>query len=445
MPKRDLLLAHADERDLSQLDEYRAVGGYEALEKARGMDSDGLIEELVTSTLRGRGGAGFPTGRKASLVDRSGAKPSYLVVNADESEPGAFKDRELMRRNPHLLIEGCLIAARAILSRSIFIYIRGEYLTEWEVLQRAVDDARAAGLFGDVDVVVHRGAGAYICGEETALLDSLEGRRGQPRPRPPFPPIQGLYMSPTQINNVQTIATIPAIISMGAEEFLKIGPDNSPGTAVFSLSGNVVTPGNYELELGSTLRELIYDIGGGVPEGRALKAIIPGGSSVPVLTPDQLDTPMDYDSIGAAGSFFGSAAVMVIDERCCMVQLALRAEKFYMHESCGKCTPCREGTRWLVQILEKIEDGRAEYADLDLLDDVGNRILGRSLCALGDFAVYPVQSYLRKFRSEFEAHVEQGGCPFGGESSVEGITAPSDQHAHHALSAEASPGATVPS
>ncbi len=445
MPKRDLLLAHADERDLSQLDEYRAVGGYEALEKARGMDSDGLIEELVTSTLRGRGGAGFPTGRKASLVDRSGAKPSYLVVNADESEPGAFKDRELMRRNPHLLIEGCLIAARAILSRSIFIYIRGEYLTEWEVLQRAVDDARAAGLFGDVDVVVHRGAGAYICGEETALLDSLEGRRGQPRPRPPFPPIQGLYMSPTQINNVQTIATIPAIISMGAEEFLKIGPDNSPGTAVFSLSGNVVTPGNYELELGSTLRELIYDIGGGVPEGRALKAIIPGGSSVPVLTPDQLDTPMDYDSIGAAGSFFGSAAVMVIDERCCMVQLALRAEKFYMHESCGKCTPCREGTRWLVQILEKIEDGRAEYADLDLLDDVGNRILGRSLCALGDFAVYPVQSYLRKFRSEFEAHVEQGGCPFGGESSVEGIFAPSDQHAHHALSAEASPGATVPS
>jgi len=445
VPKRDLLLAHADERDLSQLDEYRAVGGYEALEKARGMDSDGLIEELVTSTLRGRGGAGFPTGRKASLVDRSGAKPSYLVVNADESEPGAFKDRELMRRNPHLLIEGCLIAARAILSRSIFIYIRGEYLTEWEVLQRAVDDARAAGLFGDVDVVVHRGAGAYICGEETALLDSLEGRRGQPRPRPPFPPIQGLYMSPTQINNVQTIATIPAIISMGAEEFLKIGPDNSPGTAVFSLSGNVVTPGNYELELGSTLRELIYDIGGGVPEGRALKAIIPGGSSVPVLTPDQLDTPMDYDSIGAAGSFFGSAAVMVIDERCCMVQLALRAEKFYMHESCGKCTPCREGTRWLVQILEKIEDGRAEYADLDLLDDVGNRILGRSLCALGDFAVYPVQSYLRKFRSEFEAHVEQGGCPFGGESSVEGIFAPSDQHAHHALSAEASPGATVPS
>ena len=438
MPSRSVLLAHADERDLTQLDEYRAVGGYAALEKARGIEPDVLVEELVTSTLRGRGGAGFPTGRKASLVDRSGAKPSYLVVNADESEPGAFKDREIMRRNPHVLIEGCLIAARAILSKHVFIYIRGEYVTEFEVLQRAVDDARTAGLFGDVEIVVHRGAGAYICGEETALLDSLEGRRGQPRPRPPFPPIQGLYMSPTQINNVQTIATIPAIVEMGASEFAKIGPENSPGTAVFSLSGNVVNPGNYELELGTTLRELIYDVGGGVPGGRALKAIIPGGSSVPVLTPDQLDTPMDYDSIAAAGSFFGSAAVIVIDDRCCMVQLALRAEKFYMHESCGKCTPCREGTRWLVQILEKTEDGRAEYSDLDLLDNVGSCILGRSLCALGDFAVYPVQSYLRKFRPEFEAHVEQGGCPFGGESSIEGIVAPSDQHALH-------PTATVPS
>jgi NADH-quinone oxidoreductase subunit F len=428
VPKRELLLEHAYERDLTRLGEYRAVGGYEPLEKARGIDPDDLIDELVASTLRGRGGAGFPTGRKASLVDRSGARPSYLVVNADESEPGAFKDREIMRRNPHLLIEGCLIAARAILSSNVFIYIRGEYLTEYEILQRAVDDAQADGLFGDVDIVVHRGAGAYICGEETALLDSLEGKRGQPRPRPPFPPIQGLYMSPTQINNVQTIATIPPIIRMGASEFLKIGPENSPGTAVFSLSGNVVGPGNYELELGSTLRELIFDVGGGVPEGRAIKAIIPGGSSVPILTPDQLDTPMDYDSIAAAGSFFGSAAVMVIDERCCMVQLALRAEKFYMHESCGKCTPCREGTRWLVRILEKIEGGRGEYADLDLLDNVGSRILGRSLCALGDFAVYPVQSYLRKFRAEFEEHIALGRCPFGGESSVEGILAPSDQH-----------------
>jgi NADH-quinone oxidoreductase subunit F len=428
VPKRELLLAHAYERDLTQLSEYKAVGGYGALERAGAMDSDALIDALVTSTLRGRGGAGFPTGRKASLVDRSGARPSYLVVNADESEPGAFKDRAIMGKNPHLLIEGCLVTAHAILSRHVFIYIRGEYEAEYEVLQRAVDDAREAGLFGDIEITVHRGAGAYICGEETALLDSLEGKRGQPRPRPPFPPIQGLYMSPTQINNVQTIASVPVIIQMGAEEFAKVGPQNSPGTAIFSLSGNVVSPGNYELELGSTLRELIFDVGGGVPDGREIKAIIPGGSSVPILTPDQLDTPMDYDSIAAAGSFFGSAAVMVIDDRCCMVQLALRAEKFYMHESCGKCTPCREGTRWLVQILEKIEDGRAEYADLDLLDNVGSRILGRSLCALGDFAVYPVQSYLRKFRAEFEEHIALGRCPFGGESSIEGILAPSDQH-----------------
>ena len=245
-------------------------------------------------------------------------------------------------------------------------------------------------------------------------------------------------MSPTQINNVQTIATIPAIITMGAAEFLKIGPENSPGTAIFSLSGNVANPGNYELELGTTLRELIFDFGGGVADGRELKAIIPGGSSVPVLTADEVDTALDFDSMAARGTMLGSGAVIVMDERCCMVQLGLRVAQFYMHESCGKCTPCREGTRWLVQILERIEDGRAEYADLDLLDNVGNRILGRSLCALGDFAVYPVQSYLRKFRSEFEAHVEQGRCPFDGESSVEGIVAPSDQHAHH-------PTATVPS
>jgi len=431
VPKRDLLLAHAFDRDLTQLAEYRAVGGYTSLPKARELTPDALIDVMMTSTLRGRGGAGFPTGRKASLVDRKGPKPTYLVVNADESEPGAFKDRQIMGINPHLLVEGCLIGAHAIESRHVFIYIRGEYLAEYEVLQRAVDDARDAGLFGDVQLIVHRGAGAYICGEETALLDSLEGRRGQPRPRPPFPPIAGLYASPTQINNVQTIATLPKIIELGAGEFAEIGPPNSPGTAIFSLSGNVVNPGNYELELGTTLRELIYDIGGGIPDGRALKAIIPGGSSVPILVPDQIGTAMDYDSIAAAGSFFGSAAVTVIDDRCCMVQLALRAEKFYAHESCGKCTPCREGTRWLVQLLQKLEDGRASMDDIALIESVGNRILGRSLCALGDFAVYPVLSYLRHFRDEFVAHVEQGGCPFGGESSIEGIVAPIDSHLQH--------------
>jgi NADH-quinone oxidoreductase subunit F len=438
MAQADVLLAGTDQYDLTTLDGYRAANGYTAVEEARAMTPDALIDLLNESNLRGRGGAGFPMGRKASLIDRKSPKPKYLVVNADESEPGAFKDRQIMGEVPHRLIEGCLITAHAIESTQVFIYIRGEYLAEFEILSRAVEDARAAGLFGDVSVVVHRGAGAYICGEETALLDSLEGKRGQPRPRPPFPPIQGLYGAPTQINNVGTIATVPKILELGVDEFKEVGVETSPGTAIFSLSGNVVNPGNYELALGTPLRELIYDHGGGVADGRELKAIIPGGSSVPVLTPDQVDTPLDYNSIQDAGSFFGSAAVMVIDDRCCMVQLALRAAKFYMHESCGKCTPCREGTRWMVQLLTKIEEGRAELADLDLLLNVCDRILGKSLCALGDFAVYPVSSYLNKFHDEFVAHVEQAGCPFGGESSVEGIVAPIDQHAHH-------PTATVPS
>jgi NADH-quinone oxidoreductase subunit F len=437
VPARSLLLAGTEDRDLTRLDGYRAVGGYDALPKARAMTPDDLIAELQTSNLRGRGGAGFPMGRKASLIDRKSGRPTYLVVNADESEPGAFKDREVMAKAPHRLIEGCLISAHAIESRHVFIYIRGEYLTEYEILQAAVDEARAAGLFDPVEITVHRGAGAYICGEETALLDSLEGRRGQPRPRPPFPPVQGLYNAPTQINNVCTIASVPAIIAMGTAEWAKIGSESSPGTAVFSISGNVVNPGNYELELGTPMRELIYDWGGGIPDGRQLKAIIPGGSSVPALTPDQIDTPLDYDSIAAVGSFFGSASLIVVDDRCCMVQLALRAAKFYMHESCGKCTPCREGTRWQVQLLEKIEAGDASYADLELLGSVGSRILGRSLCALGDFAVYPVQSYMKNWPDEFRAHVEQGGCPFRGESSIEGIVAPSDQHAPAALAVHA--------
>ena len=434
----ELLLAGAEERDLTRLDEYRAVDGYEALARARGMTPAAVVQEITDATLRGRGGAGFPMGRKASLIDQKSPKPKYVVVNADESEPGAFKDREIMARTPHRLIEGCLITAQAIESKAVFIYIRGEYLAEYEILARAVEEARGAGLFEDVDVVLHRGAGAYICGEETALLDSLEGKRGQPRPRPPFPPVTGLYDAPTQINNVQTLATVPKIIELGAAKFSEIGVPSSPGTALFSLSGNVVRPGNYELPLGTPLRTLVYEVGGGIPDGRELKAIIPGGSSVPVLTPDQLDTPLDYESIAAAGSFFGSAAVIVVDERCCMVQLALRASKFYMHESCGKCTPCREGTRWLVQLLTRIEAGDAEQQELDLLRNVCDRMLGKSLCALGDFATYPVASYMDKFRAEFQAHVDESGCPFEGESSIEGIVAPVDALVHH-------PTATVPS
>jgi NADH-quinone oxidoreductase subunit F len=435
----ELLTAGTEDYDLTRLDGYRAVGGYAALAKARELEPQAVVDEITNATLRGRGGAGFPMGRKASLLAKGTDKPVYLVVNADESEPGAFKDRDVMRFTPHRLIEGCLITAHAIESRSVFIYIRGEYLHEFEVLRAALDEARRADLLGGVTIVLHRGAGAYICGEETALLESLEGKRGQPRPRPPFPPVTGLYGAPTQINNVSTIALVPKVIELGAEEFSKIGAASAPGTAVFSISGNVSSPGNYERELGVTIRELIYDVAGGVAGGRELKAVIPGGSSVPVLTPAQIDTPMDYDSIGAAGSFFGSAAIIVVDDRCCMVQLALRAAQFYMHESCGKCTPCRVGTRWLVQLLTKIEDGRGEASDLDLLDDVCDRMLGKSLCALGDFAVYPVSSYLRKYRDEFEEHVRLGGCPFAGSSSIEGILAPIDQHApaHQAL-AEAS-------
>ena len=430
-----VLLAGADERDLTKLAEYQAIGGYEQVAKARAMTPDALIEELQASNLRGRGGAGFPMGRKASLIDRKSAKPKYLVVNADESEPGAFKDRQVMATVPHRLIEGCLIAAHAIESKDVFIYIRGEYLTEYEILAAAVEQARKAKLLGGVEITVHRGAGAYICGEETALLDSLEGRRGQPRPRPPFPPVQGLFNAPTQINNVCTIATVPSIIELGPAKFAEIGAESSPGTAIFSVSGNVARPGNYELELGTPMRELIYDFAGGIADGRELKAVIPGGSSVPALSPDQIDVPLDYDSLGKLGTFFGAASLIVVDDRCCMVQLALRSTKFYMHESCGKCTPCREGTRWMVQILERLEAGHGSESDIELLQDVGSRILGKSLCALGDFAVYPVASYIEKWGDEFRAHVELGRCPFDGESSIEGIVAASDAHVHHAVSA----------
>jgi NADH-quinone oxidoreductase subunit F len=429
------VLTGADERDLTRLDEYRTVGGYRPLTRARKMDPAAVIEEISKASLRGRGGAGFPMGRKLSLVPPAAKRqgPAYVVANADESEPGAFKDREIMRRVPHRFLEGCLIAAHAIQAEAVFIYIRGEYLAEALVLEAAIEEARLAGLFGQVKVVLHRGAAAYICGEESALLESLEGSRGQPRPRPPFPPVAGLYMQPTLINNVQTIASVPAIIELGAERYAELGVASAPGTVVYSLSGNVNRPGNYELPLGVTLRELIFEHGQGIADGRALKAIIPGGSSVPVFTPDQLDVQLDFDSVQAAGSYLGSAAVIVVDERACMVQLALRAEKFYMHESCGKCTPCREGTRWLVRLLEKIEAGDGTQADLDLVVEVCDRIEGKSLCALGDFAVWCVGSYVEKFRDEFQRHVDEGGCPYGGESSTDGVPAPSDQHTRTAM------------
>ena len=438
MAARELLLEHADTRDLTKLAEYEAIGGYQALRKALGMDRQAVLDELLAADVRGRGGAGFPMGRKASFLPKpeDTPKPIYLVVNADESEPGTFKDREIMARVPHRFVEGVVIAAYTIGSEHAFIYLRGEYLTEFEIVTAALEEARKAGFVGknvldsgwNLTIVVHRGAGAYICGEETGLLESLEGSRGQPRTKPPFPAISGLYAAPTLINNVETLATVPSIVTMGGKRYAQIGVENSAGTRVFSLSGNVARGGNYELELGTTLRELVYDIGGGIPDGRELKAIIPGGSSVPVLTAADVDTPLDFDSMAAAGTMLGSGAVIVIDDRCCMVQLGLRVAQFYMHESCGKCTPCREGTRWMVQLLHKIEAGEASQGELDVLLDVCDRILGNCLCPLGDAAAMPVASYVARFRDEYQRHIDEGGCPFGGESSLEGVLAPVDQH-----------------
>jgi len=429
-----IVLAGTEERGLTSYGEYAAVGGWKALAKARAMEPDAVIEELLASGLRGRGGAGFPMGRKASFIPKPGVRinPAYLVINADESEPGTFKDREVMQKVPHRLLEGALITAHAIESQHVFIYIRGEYLAEFETLRAALEEVRAHDLLGGVAIVLHRGAGAYICGEETALLESLEGKRGQPRSKPPFPAISGLYASPTEVNNVETIATVAPIIAMGGAEYAKLGVENSSGTRVFSLSGNVVRGGNYELPMGTSLRELIYDLGGGITDGRELKAVIPGGSSVPVLTPDQIDATLDFDSMAEHGTMLGSGAVIAIDDRCCMVQLGLRVAQFYRHESCGKCTPCREGTRWMVQILRSIEEGRAGQGDLDLLLDVCDRILGKCLCPLGDAAAMPVASYVSRFRAEFQRHIDEGACPYGDASSLARVLAPADQHAPRA-------------
>ena len=429
-----LVLAGAEEHPLRDLTSYRAVGGYAQLERARALEPQQVIADLIESNLRGRGGAFFPTGRKASFIPTPDkiAKPVYITVNADESEPGTFKDREIMLRVPHRLVEGCLIAAHAIQSRSVFIYIRGEYSSEYDVLKAALDEARDAGLLGDVTIVIHRGAGAYICGEETALLSSLEGERGQPRSKPPFPAIAGLYAAPTLINNVETITTIPKVLEVGAAAYAKIGaPPDSTGTRLFCLSGNVHRPGVYELPHGVTARHLIEDVGGGVPGGRSLKAVMMGGSSFPVMTPNDLDTALDANSLGQKGYFIGSGVVCVVDDRTCMVQFALRVGQFYMHESCGKCTPCRVGTRWLVQILRAVENGTASESDLYLALDVCDRIIGKCLCVLGDSDAMIVASCVTKFRDEFRAHLEHGGCPFGHDSSLDRLFAPVDQH-HHA-------------
>ncbi len=428
-----LVLDGAVEEPLRDLDSYLAVGGYAQLERARAISPHQVTDELIQSNLRGRGGAFFPTGRKASFIPTPDkvAKPIYLTVNADESEPGTFKDREIMLRVPHRLLEGCLIAAYAIQSKHVFIYIRGEYSDEYDVLVAALKEARGARLLGNVKLTIHRGAGAYICGEETALLESLEGKRGQPRSKPPFPAISGLYASPTLINNVETIANVPKVLELGPDEFAKIGsPPDSTGTRVFCLSGNVNLPGAYEAPHGITVRHLIEDLGGGIADGRELKAVMVGGSSFPVMTPNDLDTKLDANSLGEKGLFIGSGVITAIDDRTCIVQFALRVAQFYMHESCGKCTQCRVGTRWLVQILRAVEDGTASENELELLLDVCDRIIGKCLCVLGDSAAMPVASCVTKFRDEFRAHLQHGGCPFGEDSSLAHLFAPVDQHAH---------------
>ncbi|MDX6522394.1 MAG: NADH-quinone oxidoreductase subunit [Gaiellales bacterium] len=421
----DLRILLDFEGDRRPIHAYEQAGGYAQLKTAFAKPPEEIVAAVDASGLRGRGGAGFPTGRKASFLPKD-RKPAYLCVNADESEPGTFKDREIMLRNPHALIEGILIMSYGIGATSAFIYIRGEYLTEFEVLKRALEEAHSRGYVGrnvlgsgyDATVVLHRGAGAYICGEETALLSSLEGERGQPRSKPPFPAVAGLYAAPTLVNNVETLASVPYILAMGGEAYAQIGTERSKGTRVFSLSGNVRRPGNYELPLTATLRDLIEGHGGGAPEGRSIKAIIPGGSSTPLLMPDQIDTHIDYESIAAAGSMAGSGGVVVIDDRTCMVQLALRVAEFYRHESCGKCTPCREGTRWGVDIIRRIEMGEARQGELDLLLNVCDRILGKCLCPLGDAMAMPVASYVTHFRDEFQRHIDEGCCPFTEQSPI---------------------------
>jgi NADH-quinone oxidoreductase subunit F len=436
----EIVLAGAGERDLTKLTEYEQIGGYRALAKARKLAPQAVIDEVLASELRGRGGAFFPTGRKWAFIPKPDQNPNphYLVVNADESEPGSFKDNEIMSRVPHRFIEGCLITAYAVESNAVFVYIRGEYTGPYEILIAALEELKSRDeILGGVTIVVHRGAGAYICGEETALLESLEGKRGQPRTKPPYPAIEGLYRSPTVVNNVETMATIPPIIEMGGAEYAKLGVPDSRGTRVVSISGHVERPGNYEIENGTSMRSLIYDLGGGISGGRELKAVIPGGSSTVILRYDEIDVGYDFNSLLKLNTAMGSAGVVVLDDRCCMVQLGIRISEFYEHESCGKCTPCREGTRWMTQILRRLEAGEADQGELDLLLSVCDRINGKCLCPLGETAAVAVASYVDKFRSEFQAHVDEGACPFGDSSPLHNVLAPVAMHTH-------SPVATVP-
>lgn len=414
-----VLSANWDQKDSFTLDGYKRNGGYSAISKALTMQPDEVIQLVKDSGLRGRGGAGFPTGNKWSFIPQGDNKEHYFVVNADESEPGTCKDTPLMMANPHVLIEGIIIGSYAIRANFAFIYIRGEVVHVVRRVQQAIEDAYKAGYLGknilgkdfNLELVLHTGAGAYICGEETALLDSLEGFRGQPRLRPPFPAIAGLYAKPTVVNNVESVASVPAIINNGVAWFTGMGTDKSKGFTLYSLSGHVNNPGQFEAPLGITLRELL-EIAGGVRSGHKLKFWTPGGSSTPIFTDEHLDVPLDYEGVSAAGSMLGTKALQIFDETTCIVRAVLRWTEFYKHESCGKCTPCREGTWWLVQVLKDLEAGRGTEADLDKLLDLCDNIMGRSFCALADGAASPIISSLKYFRQEYLDHLNLGKCPF---------------------------------
>jgi NADH-quinone oxidoreductase subunit F len=418
-PLTPVLTAHWDEPDSFAMNAYQRAGGYRALATALRTPPEDLVAMVKASGLRGRGGAGFPTGMKWGFLPQDSGKPHYLVVNADESEPGTCKDIPLMMATPHLLIEGAIITAFAIKAEKAFIYVRGEVLHVVRRLQQAVAEAQAAGFLGrdilgsgyDLDLVVHAGAGAYICGEETALLDSLEGFRGQPRLKPPFPAVAGLYACPTVINNVETIASVPSIVENGADWFAGMGTEKSKGFGIFSVTGHVTTPGQYEAPLGITLAELL-SYAGGVRAGHRLKFWTPGGSSTPIFTDEHLDVPLDFESVGAAGSMLGTRALQIFDETTCVVRATLRWTEFYQHESCGKCTPCREGTYWMTRVLARLERGEGSDEDLEKLLDICDNILGRAFCALGDGAVSPVVSSIKYFRDEYIEHAKRGGCPF---------------------------------
>ncbi|MBI3804779.1 MAG: NADH-quinone oxidoreductase subunit NuoF [Nitrospirae bacterium] len=423
MPKYEPILL----KNMSQpgytgtLDQYRQTGGYTAFEKVlKGIPPAEVIDIVKKSGLRGRGGAGFPTGMKWSFIPKDHPGPKYLCCNADESEPGTYKDRQLIENDPHQMLEGIGIACYAIGSHNAYIYIRGEFDLGAEIIQRAIEESYAAKLFGknlfgtgfDLDVVLHRGAGAYICGEETALLESVEGKRGKPRTKPPFPATHGLYQKPTVVNNVETLANIPYIINRGPEWYAALGTQKSTGMRVFCVSGHVKRPGNYEVPMGISLREMIYEHAGGIRGDKRLKAIIPGGASAPFLTEAHLDTKMDFESIAQAGSMLGSGAVTVMDQDTCMVWAAMNLMEFFNHESCGKCTPCREGSGWLLNILRRIEIGQGRMEDLALLVSLSKRIEGRTVCAFGDAEISPVLSTLKHFREEYEAHIQERRCPF---------------------------------